>query len=395
MRLAVGTEAEIAHDRAGVEQALAVDPARFYVACVDLNVPDAPDALVDTLLAHDIPVIVQTDATELPVRDALLDKPIIEYIVRAGTGEIEYVTNVIHRVYNNRFIEVLIADGSAQYREYLRDLLRIQQYRTFEAADAEQVLQVLEAHSGIRLAIIDHGLPGMDPLALLGRIRERVRRSELAILALAEAGDARLAAKLLKFGANDFITRPLSVEEFHCRVTQGVETIEHIRLVEESATRDYLTHAYNRRYLFEAGERLHENAKRGNLTLASAMIDADHFKRINDTHGHHVGDVVLKEITATLTRCLRQSDLIARFGGEEFCVLAAGLDRAGASNVFERVRQEIAALRIPLDDAELGVTVSIGVSLRHAESLEGLIKQADEALYQAKSGGRDRVVIFS
>ena len=394
VRLAVGTDAEAAHDFDALKKLLAHNPERFYVAAMDMSLPGADDGeAVEFVLGHNIPVIALSSSYEDAHREAFVDKNVIEFVVKSGAGEVEYVTNVIHRVYNNRFIKILIVDDSAAYRHYLRKLLSLHDYQTLEAADADEALQLLDEHDDVRLAIVDYNMPGMNGVELTTKIRQRYNRSELAVLGLSQVEDEMLPAKILKSGANDFVTKPVMVEEFNCRVTHCIETIEHIRLIEEWATRDYLTRAHNRRYLFEAGVRLHENAKRGNLILAVAMIDADHFKRINDEHGHHVGDVVLQAIAATLAKCLRQSDLIARIGGEEFCVLATGLDATGADNVFERVRQEIAELPIDVEGGSVHVTVSIGVCMTLEESLEAMIKSADAALYSAKSQGRNRVVI--
>ncbi|MDH3452752.1 MAG: diguanylate cyclase, partial [Gammaproteobacteria bacterium] len=327
VRLAVGTEAETAHDFETLKRLLEDSPERFYVAAMDVVLPGADDGeAVEYVLGYNIPVIVLTSSYEDAHREAFVDKNVVEFVAKSGAGDIEYATNAVHRVYNNRFIKILIVDDSASYRHYLRTLLRMHQYQTLEASDAEEASKLLDEHADVRLAIVDYNMPGMNGLQLTAVIRQRYSRSELAVLGLSQVEDEKLPARILKSGANDFVTKPVVVEEFYCRVTHCIETIEHIRLIEEWATRDYLTRAYNRRYLFEAGVRLHENAKRGNLTLAAAMIDADYFKNVNDNHGHHVGDVVLKAISSTLTKCLRQSDLVARVGGEEFCVLATGLD---------------------------------------------------------------------
>ncbi|MDH3712730.1 MAG: diguanylate cyclase [Gammaproteobacteria bacterium] len=396
VRLAVGTETELAHDFKTLKKLLEDRPERFYVAALDTVLPDAPSGeAVDYVLGYNIPVIVLTASHGDAQHEAVVDKNVVEFVVKSGTGEMEYATNAIHRVYNNRFVKILIVDDSISYRYYLRNLLRMHQYQTLDAANADQALATLDENNDIRLVIVDYNMPGINGLQLINVIRQRYNRSELAVLGLSQVDDEKLPARILRSGANDFVTKPVVVEEFYCRVTHCIETIEHIRLIEEWATRDYLTRAYNRRYLFEAGSRLHENAKRGNLTLAAAMIDADHFKSINDKHGHHVGDVVLKAIASTLAECLRQSDLVARVGGEEFCVLATGLDEAGAANVFERVRQEIDALDISADERTVHVTVSIGVCMTLEDSLESMINRADGALYSAKSQGRNKVVLVT
>lgn len=395
VRLAVGTGTEVVNDFDTLQEVLGHDPGRFYVAALDMSLPDAAAGqAVDLVVGHNIPVVALIAAPADADSGIFAGKNIVEFVVRSGAGEIEYATNAIHRVYNNRKVKILIVDDSASYRHYLRALLAMHDYQTLEAADAEQALAQLDEHPDVRMAIVDYNMPGSNGLQLINVIRQSYSRSQLAVLGLSQVEDDKLPARLLRGGANDFVTKPLMVEEFYCRVAHCVETIEHIRLIEEWATRDFLTRAYNRRYLFEAGLRLHENAKRGNLTLAAAMIDADYFKRVNDSYGHHVGDAVLKAIAATLVECLRQSDLVARFGGEEFCVLATGLDATGAANVFERVRREIEELAIDADGETVRITVSIGVCMTLEDDLEQMLKRADNALYDAKSQGRNRVVML-
>ena len=391
---AVGTEIETAHDMWTAKQLLARDPERFYIAIVDLTLPDAQGGeIIDYIQNHGVPVVVLTGTLDDKVRDIMVAKNIIDYFVKSNTSEVEHVADLVYRVYHNRFVKVLIVDDSRSYRYYLRSLLTAHQYQVLEATDGLEAVKILEQNPDIRLVITDFYMPEMNGLELIARIRKRKSRNELAILGISEAGEARLPAKLLKTGANDFITKPILVEEFYLRVTASIDTIEQIRKIRELAIRDYLTRTYNRRYLFDAGNRLYENAKRGNLTLAAAMIDADHFKAINDNYGHHVGDLVLKGIANVLTTELRQSDIVARFGGEEFCVLATKVDTRVAEVLFERIRQHIEDMVIKFDDREVKITVSIGITLALNKSLADMVNCADEALYQAKENGRNRVVI--
>jgi len=167
------------------------------------------------------------------------------------------------------------------------------------------------------------------------------------------------------------------------------------RQVEQLSIRDPLTELYNRRYLTEHGQRMVALAIRHKQPLTLQMIDLDHFKAVNDTHGHTVGDDVLRAAAATLRATLRRSDLCARFGGEELCVVLPETSIDGAKVFAERFLTTLAALAHKGKDATLfHVTASIGIAGRSSadETLETLIQRADAALYQAKSGGRNRVV---
>ncbi len=168
-------------------------------------------------------------------------------------------------------------------------------------------------------------------------------------------------------------------------------------LLRRLANTDGLTGVFNRRSFTEEAERQFAIAQRHDRPLAVLMIDADHFKSVNDTHGHDVGDVVLKALAATIGGRLRETDVLGRLGGEEFAVLLPETDPDGAARMAWTVVEAVRQVRVPLSgDRALGFTVSVGVASRTAAeaSFGGLLKQSDTALYQAKQGGRDRVVCF-
>ncbi len=165
------------------------------------------------------------------------------------------------------------------------------------------------------------------------------------------------------------------------------------RLQREAST-DALTGLHNRRE-FETGMvREMERARRMHVPLSLAILDIDFFKRINDKHGHDIGDAVLREVAATLQRHIRKSDLLARIGGEEFALVMLGTQPPGAWVVLERLRNAVAALRIPAGSQEIGCTISIGITDRVDTDRDWhtLYKRADGALYEAKERGRNRVV---
>ncbi|MEJ1379407.1 MAG: GGDEF domain-containing protein [Candidatus Sedimenticola sp. (ex Thyasira tokunagai)] len=147
------------------------------------------------------------------------------------------------------------------------------------------------------------------------------------------------------------------------------------------------------RFALHGWQRLYEIAKREHLSLVAAMVDLDFFKQVNDSYGHHIGDVALQRVAASLEESIRASDLLGRYGGEEFCILATNVSVNQIEHFFERIRQKIADIRIPHEGKELQFTVSIGVYTSLGEGLEEMIGKADEALYRAKNEGRNRVVI--
>lgn len=160
------------------------------------------------------------------------------------------------------------------------------------------------------------------------------------------------------------------------------------------ATHDDLTGVHNRRHFMEVVQREWDRAKRYSTPSALLLIDADHFKRVNDAHGHLCGDELLKAIATTVKSSLRQADVLARFGGEELIVFLPHTDPLGALDVAERIREKVQALKVSWKDTTVvATTVSIGMAPMRAElpSLDWMIHEADTALYSAKSAGRNCV----
>jgi two-component system cell cycle response regulator len=191
------------------------------------------------------------------------------------------------------------------------------------------------------------------------------------------------------------------------RVQLGLETVlrfgltdkavvEEARRLYEATVRDRLTGAYNRHHLDERLASEWAFAQRHGTRLSVLFVDADHFKKVNDTYGHAGGDAVLRSLASTLHSSVRQEDIVARYGGEEFILLVRGLAPDEVSALAERVRGEVAACRIDHDGQTIPVTVSVGVAThesgREAASIEALVGAADAALYRAKEQGRNRVV---
>ncbi|HJL18175.1 MAG TPA: GGDEF domain-containing protein [Sandaracinaceae bacterium LLY-WYZ-13_1] len=165
----------------------------------------------------------------------------------------------------------------------------------------------------------------------------------------------------------------------------------------EAAMRDALTGAHTRRYLHERLEAELSYAARHGLGVALVMLDLDHFKRVNDTYGHLAGDRVLRAVADELRRSLRPEDLLARYGGEELCLLLRGLSEAEACRIAERVRRDVASLRVPSNRTSIRVTLSAGVATTRERlvpsAAEDLLRRADAAMYRAKELGRDRTCV--
>ncbi len=379
---------------AEAKEALDEDASRFSVALLDLTLPDAPNGeVVDLASGFDIPAIVLTASFDEEQRDQMWEKKVCDYVLKRGPHDIDYVVALVNRLSRNRKLKVLVVYDSGMLRKYVVELLKVHRYQVLEAGDGLEALEVLKKNRDLRMIVTDYNMPNLDGLELTERIRRTIPKDELCIIGVSVVGDRRLSAMFIKNGANDFINAPFQSEEFYCRVSQNMELLELMEAMRNSASRDYLTGLYNRRHFFEIGNTLMANARRIEVPVALAMVDIDHFKNVNDTYGHDIGDEVLKTAATALRGRMRASDLLARFGGEEFCILATNVDAQQAETFFEQMRAILAQTPIPIDGEPINVTASFGVCAGIRDTLDEMIKIADAKLYEAKEAGRNQVCI--
>lgn len=392
VRQRLGLPVEVAASLAEARERL--DPKRHFLILTGLSLPDANgDEIVLALARSGIPAIVVTSLLDEDTRTHLARLPIVDYVPKNEPGGVDYLLWLVRRIERNRHITALVVDDSSSARMHLTALLRLFGLCVREAPSAEAALEVLASDRSIRLLITDYQMPGMNGVELTRRVRTQYSRDHLAVIGVSGSHQASLVAQFLKHGANDFLTKPYSREEFLCRVSQNIDNLELIGTLQDLATRDFLTGLVNRRHLFALGEELHRNARARHQRLAAALLDIDHFKHINDRYGHDAGDAALRHVAGALQAFVRPEDVVARFGGEEFCVLAPDLTPEEASLYFERLRVAIAALDVPVGDGMLKLTVSTGVQPHLDRTLHAMLSEADRQLYLAKATGRNRVEI--
>jgi diguanylate cyclase (GGDEF)-like protein len=376
-------------------EALMADTQDYFLAVLDLNLPDAPDGeIVDLVISHQIPVVVFSAHFDEDLRDQILSRKVIDYVVKQNPSSLDYLFSLISRLYFNRFIKVLVVDDSRTARQYVSDLMNQYQFQVLGAANGEEALEVIEKNDDIKLVITDFNMPKMDGFELTREIRRRYPKHKIGIIGISTTGSNVLSAKFIKNGANDFLNKPFLREEFFCRVCQNVELIEFMSNLQSAATQDFLTGLHNRRFLSEIGNNYTARAIREDLPISIALIDIDYFKNINDTYGHSAGDEILIQIGELLNERCRRSDVLARFGGEEFCIIANNLEAQNSFALFDNLRAMIEDHTFTVKDLSVKITASFGVTYDIKKDFNAMIEDADRALYKAKNNGRNRVEIF-
>lgn len=360
----------------------------FKIALLDLNLPDAKTGeIVDYAVGKGIPSIVFTASFDVKLHADIWGKGVVDYVMKDGPDSLNYIVKQINRLKHNPNYKVMVVDDSMIARQMISKLLLIHHFQVITAKDGVEALELLEQHPDTKLVLTDYNMPNMDGFELTRKLRRKANQSKLVIIGFSTQGDRYTAAKFIKHGANDFISKPFHAEEFYCRVNLNVDTLENIRLIEESSYRDFLTGLHNRRYFFENVPVIYAQDQH----LCVAMLDIDFFKKVNDQYGHDIGDITLKHVSAKIQEVLPEAKLIARFGGEEFCIVYQGLEPIEAQRCFDLVRQEIENIEIPLADDSFNVTMSIGLCTNKGSSIEEMINLADKQLYRAKQSGRNMV----
>jgi diguanylate cyclase (GGDEF)-like protein len=298
--------------------------------------------------------------------------------------------------------KILIVDDSLTMRTMLARALE-KEFVLSQASDGKEAWKQLIADRGIELVITDLDMPNLDGYGLLKAIRsstnKRIRNT--AVIVVTGVEDTYAKERAFKEGANDFVFKDSDSVELLARVRAHHKLAATIRELEASrkiltdqAYTDPLTRLTNRRRFFEDAEQCLSLMKRHNEDFSVIMLDIDHFKRINDIHGHQAGDEVLIKTAETLSQVVRSGDILARIGGEEFALALPYTSELAAVVLAERIRRAIKSAEYTIDGNKIAVTISQGVlALEHGggENLDQLMARADKRLYLAKQRGRDRV----
>jgi diguanylate cyclase (GGDEF)-like protein len=299
---------------------------------------------------------------------------------------------------------ILVADDEPVNLALIRRRLEWEDYRVETAEDGGQAVEAAKRVLP-DLIILDVMMPVLDGLGACRLLKEDPSTRDIPVIFLSALDDTDTKVNGLSLGANDYISKPFRVEELLARVAVSIrlkrerdllqESAEELRRRAEAASEmsmtDALTGLLNRYGLQRALQRELSEARRYARPLSCLLLDVDFFKTINDTHGHAAGDAALVQAARVLTESVRGSDVVCRYGGEEFLVLAPETDARGALSLAEKIRLAVSARLFGDGGRAFPLTLSAGVAeLRPGESGNDMIARADLALYQAKQRGRDR-----
>ncbi len=296
-------------------------------------------------------------------------------------------------------MKILIAEDDAVSRRLLQAVLEAWGYQVVLTNDGTEAWAELSSDDPPAMAILDWVMPGLEGVEVCRRLRAREGRYVYTIL-LTGRDRKQDIVEGMTAGADDYLTKPYDSHELMVRVRAGRRLIDlHAQLLDaqevlrQQAARDPLTGIWNRARAFESLSTEITRAAREGTAVSVIMLDLDHFKDVNDRHGHMAGDAVLRIVTRRVQSSLRVYDVLGRYGGEEFIIILPGCDAAAVAATAERIRRAVSASPIDTSEGLIAVTASMGTASAQLglTTAESLVRAADEALYVAKREGRDRV----
>ncbi|MEA3383556.1 MAG: diguanylate cyclase [Campylobacterota bacterium] len=289
---------------------------------------------------------------------------------------------------------ILIVDDTITNLDILVELLDV--YNTMDVTNGDDALDILEEEK-IDLILLDIMMPDMDGFEVCRRVKSNPLTKDIPIIFSTSKTDETSIEKAYDLGGIDYVTKPFKPKELLARVKTQLKMQELQDELRVLASTDHMTKLYNRRYFTKISEHTLDLAKRDKNYVSVIILDIDKFKNINDTYGHQIGDEVIIELANKLREFQRKSDIVCRYGGEEFVILLPNTSIDGAFKVAQKIRKDIELLSIKVDNnKDLNFTISLGVSQVSFDdeiNIEASLKRADTALYKAKDSGRNMVCI--
>jgi two-component system cell cycle response regulator len=306
---------------------------------------------------------------------------------------------VVSETRDQNRVRILIADDSVVSRHLLEAALRKWGYDVESAADGVAAWNILVSEEAPSLAILDWVMPGLTGPEVCRLVRQLHKQKYTYLILLTSKSLKEDLIEGMEAGADDYVTKPFDQHELQVRLRAGLRILElqtellaaREELIDQ-ASRDSLTKLWNRSTIFDMLQKELSRMERYDSSVGLVMMDIDHFKLINDTYGHLVGDEVLREAARRLRAACRNYDSVGRFGGEEFLIILPGCHTQCIQSHSDRLRASISDDLFLIGNLELRVTASFGATYAlpaHGAIPEGLLRTADAALYQAKREGRN------
>ncbi|GAE25425.1 hypothetical protein JCM9140_1420 [Halalkalibacter wakoensis JCM 9140] len=287
---------------------------------------------------------------------------------------------------------ILLIDDDHDFVDFTKRMLEEDGYVVLAALTAEKGMQ-LYMNQRPDCVIVDYIIPGVESFHLLDQLLGRARNKFIPVVMVSAEADRAIEKEAYRKGVTDYFTKPLEKEDFLIRLKNR---LDYRSLIQRSVMIDELTGAFSRRFLEIEAKRLIETFNRYDEMFSVAMVDLDHFKQVNDRYGHQVGDKVLQSFVSFLNKSKRKLDMVFRLGGEEFLILFPHTSKDQALLTINRFLEEFHKLVFKEGNDSFQMSFSAGLTemKRTVQTIQPLMEEADQALYEAKGNGRNQVAIY-
>jgi len=365
----------------------------FDLAILDLCLADAPDGeALDYVLSRGVPCIVFSGISSERKRQEILAKNVLDYVPKCFARSIDSLLGIVEGFFSTSHATIMVLDPRGAGSKVL-PYIDADGHPFVVSVDVIEALRVLDRSEGIQLVMLNAEPNSIDCAKFIEAINDRFGADRLRVIGFNHVAGSDDVSRFLGAGGDDFVHLPISQIDLAGRIDHMLALHGHIQALRRMASRDYLTDLLNRRYFYDRGPKLVDSGLRQGQPLCMALLDIDHFKRLNDTYGHEIGDHVLKAVANKLLQTVaRTPHVAARLGGEEFGILLVGLDIEQSFAFCDLLREDIAKVRVVVEDEEISVTVSMGLAAITAnETFDNYLNAADQYLYLAKHSGRNQV----
>ena len=384
---------DVASNRAEAEALIEKNLDQYYAALVDLNLPDAPDGeVVDHCISKALPTIVLTGNFDEEKRIEIQKKRVVDYIVKESRFSYEYAVKLLMRLHKNKDISILVVDDSSTSRKHIANLLKSQLYKVETADDGDTALEMLASKPEIKMVITDFNMPRMNGFELVKEVRKQVDKNDLIIIGLSADGDHALSAKFIKNGANDFLKKPFSHEEFNCRVMHNIENMEFTQTMRQLAFQDYASTMPNKRFFFEEGEAAVIKARKEKRECQLAILSIDKLDKLQDEYGIDTPDLIMRELAGALTSAFSRFKY-ARLNDGEVGVILSGIQLEQAERLMNGLIEKIEDHIMLINGQSVQTTLSVGLTTISKETLLQNYREADNLLYSARKNGGNQLAM--
>ena len=365
----------------------------YHIIISDVFMEDYDEKYIEeNIIPLKIPIILITAFPDKILKEKIQKLNPIDFIVKTESNKFDYIIDKLKILKYTKDKQCLIVDDSKTAT--LINMLSLKKHYFFKdiitAKDGAEGLIKLKENKNIKLILTDYEMPNMNGAEFIKNVRKKYNLDEKIIIAISSNSEKDISTQLLKAGANDFLTKPFNDEELICRVDNTLKISLLLDEIKDLAYKDTLSGLYNRRYFFDIANKMFLTSLRENKEITIIMFDIDHFKNINDTYGHQIGDIVIQKTSEVLKNNIRKNDIACRYGGEEFVIFLYDCNIENGYKIAEKIRKTIENQTLQIENQTIKYTISAGVSQK-GNNIEEIIKNADENLYKAKET-RNKVV---